>query len=147
MSAFVELEPGFCVSPQIDADDVKRAAESGFALIVNNRPDGEEDAQPTGADLAEQARCLGLIWVDIPVTHAGFSASQLERLAEALDDAAGPVLAYCRSGTRSTMLWALTKARAGRHPAELQERAAEAGYDLTALRPLLDQQAARAPGR
>jgi uncharacterized protein (TIGR01244 family) len=147
VSEFVELEPGFRVSAQIQAADIARAAEDGFTLIVNNRPDGEEDGQPTGAELAAQARAAGLDWIDIPVTHAGFSASQVERLGQALDGATGPVLAYCRSGTRSTMLWALTQARAGRHPAELQERAADAGYDLTALRPLLDQQAAGAKAR
>lgn len=140
VSKFVEVEPGFSVSPQLIESDLDQAAAEGFTLIVNNRPEGEEGGQPLGADLADHAQELGIKWIDIPVTHAGFSASQVERLGEALETASGPVLAFCRSGTRSTMLWALTMARAGRHPAELQDRAANAGYDLTNLRPLLDQQ-------
>lgn len=147
MSKFIKVEPGFSVSPQLIEADLDQAAEQGFTLIVNNRPEDEESGQPIGADLFAHARQLGLDWIDIPVTHAGFSASQVERLGAALDRASGPVLAYCRSGTRSTMLWALTMAKAGRHPAELQDRAAAAGYDLTGLRPLLDQQYAAAAAR
>ena len=144
MSKFVEVEAGFSVSPQLVASDLEQAAAQGFKLVVNNRPEDEESEQPSGADLADHAKRLGMAWVDIPVTHAGFSANQVERLGAALEQADGPVLAYCRSGTRSTMLWALAQARAGRHPAELQDRAVAVGYDLTGLRPLLDQQYAAA---
>lgn len=144
MTKFLEVEPGFSVSPQLVQSDLDQAAAQGFTLIVNNRPEDEESGQPAGADLAAYAQGLGIGWIDIPVTHAGFSASQVDRLSAALGGASGPVLAYCRSGTRSTMLWALTMASAGRHPAELQDRAASAGYDLTNLRPLLDQQYAAA---
>ena len=147
MSKFVKVAADFSVSPQLEQSDLDQAAAQGFTLIVNNRPDDEESGQPDGAALADHARGLGLDWVDIPVTHAGFSASQVERLGAALEQAGGPVLAYCRSGTRSTMLWALAQARAGRHPAELQDQAAAAGYDLTGLRPLLDQQYAAAAAR
>ncbi|KHL24529.1 hypothetical protein PK98_11070 [Croceibacterium mercuriale] len=147
MSKLVEVETGFAVSPQLEPGDLDQAAAQGYRLIVNNRPDDEESGQPDGASLADQAKRLGLDWVDIPVTHAGFSASQVERLTAALGQADGPVLAYCRSGTRSTMLWALAQARAGRHPAELQDRASAAGYDLAGLRPLLDQQYAAAAAR
>jgi uncharacterized protein (TIGR01244 family) len=147
MSKFVEVEAGFTVSPQLEPADLDQAAAQGFKLIVNNRPDDEESGQPDGASLADRARRLGIGWIDISVTHAGFSASQVERLGAALGRAEGPVLAYCRSGTRSTMLWALAQARAGRHPAELQDRAAAAGYDLAGLRPLLDQQYAAAAAR
>ncbi|WP_121117193.1 TIGR01244 family sulfur transferase [Croceibacterium ferulae] len=147
MSKFVEVEAGFSVSPQLVASDLDQAATQGFTLIVNNRPDDEESGQPDGADLAAHAKRLGMEWIDIPVTHAGFSAGQVERLGAALKQAEGAVLAYCRSGTRSAMLWALAQARAGRHPAELQDRAAAAGYDLTGLRPLLDQQYAAAAAR
>lgn len=147
MSKFIDVEPGFSVSPQLIEADLDQAAAQGFTMIVNNRPDDEESGQPAGADLAGHAQNLGMEWIDIPVTHAGFSTSQVERLGAALEQASGPVLAYCRSGTRSTMLWALAQARGGRHPAELQDRAAAAGYDLTPLRPLLDQQYAAATAR
>jgi len=144
---FVEVEPGFSVSPQLVQSDLDEAAAQGFVLIVNNRPEEEESGQPLGTDLAAHAQGLGMDWIDVPVTHAGFSSSQVERLGAALEQADGPVLAYCRSGTRSTMLWALAQARAGRHPAELHDRAGAAGYDLTGLRPLLDQQYAAAAAR
>ena len=77
-------------------------------------------------------------YVAIPVTHSGFSEPQVVAMAKALEGADGPVLAYCRSGTRSTHLWALTRARAGDDVGEIVDAAAKAGYDLSGLRPMLD---------
>jgi len=78
------------------------------------------------------------------VTHAGFGHAQLDAMAAALAGADGPVLAYCRSGTRSCNLWALAAAKAGRDPALLVAQAAAAGYDLAPIRPTLDALAAPA---
>ena len=91
------------------------------------------------------ARSAGIDYVAIPVTHAGFSEWQMEAMAKALTKASGPVLAYCRSGTRSTLLWALTEARRGRNPGVLAAQAAAAGYDLTPVRALMDMLGARKP--
>jgi len=132
-------------SPQIDPADVVMAGAQGFALIINNRPEGEDPGQTPGAEIEAAARAAGLAYVAIPVTHAGFSEPQVEAMAAALRGAGdGKVLAYCRSGTRSTLLWALAQASEGAEVDELQEAAVGAGYDLGSIRPLLEMLAARA---
>ena len=140
---FRSLSPDFAVAPQITLDDAAAAAAHGFQAIVNNRPDGEDPASPQGAAIAAAAAELGLAYTAIPVTQAGFSAAQLDALDAAVAGADGPVLAYCRSGTRSANLWALARARAGDAPDTLTAAAAEAGYDLGHLRPMLDALYAR----
>lgn len=126
------------VAPQISVADVATIAAAGFKTIVNNRPDDEEAGQPSGAEIQAAAEAAGLKYVAIPVTHAGFSHPQLDAMADALSAADGPVLAYCRSGTRSCNLWALAAAKAGRNPNLLMAQAEDAGYDLGTIRPMLD---------
>ncbi|MCU0729929.1 MAG: TIGR01244 family sulfur transferase [Sphingopyxis sp.] len=128
----------FFVAPQIDSTAVAQAAANGVRLIVNNRPDGEELDAPQGAEIAAAAAVHGIAYIAIPVTHAGFSHAQLDALDSALTDHAGPVLAYCRSGTRSTYLWALVQARRGVQPDALASAAMAAGYDLSPIRAMLD---------
>ena len=130
------------VAPQISLDEVAAIARAGYAAIVNNRPDGEEAGQPAGAEIAAAAEAAGLAYRAIPVTHAGFSDHQVTAMAEALTAADGPVLAYCRSGTRSAHLWALARARMGDDPGGLVGKAADAGYDIGGIRPMLDTLAA-----
>lgn len=132
-----ELEAGFTVTPQLSIPDVADAA-GRFALIVNNRPDGEELSAPQGAEIEAAAKAAGIGYIAIPVTHAGFSHSQIDAMDAAIKGAGGPVLAYCRSGTRSCFLWALTRARGGADPGTLSELAAAAGYDLSSIRSMLD---------
>jgi uncharacterized protein (TIGR01244 family) len=138
MSDFRPLSADYSVAPQISVEDVAAAKSAGFAMIVNNRPDGEEPSAPQGDEIANAAAAEGLAYAAIPVGHAGFSHPQLDALDTLLAGATGPVLAYCRSGTRSTHLWALTRARAGDDVNALCEAAAGAGYDLTGLRPMMD---------
>ena len=88
------------------------------------------------------ARAAGMNYIAIPITHAGFSAPQVAAMAAALAGAERPVLAYCRSGTRSTLLWALAEAQRGASPEALSVAAAAAGYDLAPIAPLLDMFAA-----
>ena len=135
---FRQLDSNIFVSPQITPGDVAEAAAQGVALIVNNRPDDEEAGQPAGEAIERAASEAGVRYAAIPVTHAGFSHGQIDAMAAALESAEGPVLAYCRSGTRSTFLWALARARAGDSPDELAAKAAAAGYDLASVRPLLE---------
>lgn len=138
MSDFRTLSADYSVAPQISIEDVAEAKAAGFAMIVNNRPDGEEPAAPQGDDIAHAAAAEGLAYAAIPVGHAGFSHPQLDALETLLAGATGPILAYCRSGTRSTHLWALTRARAGDDVDSIVEAAANAGYDLSGLRPMMD---------
>lgn len=141
---FRRLTDTLYASPQIGLGEVAQAKALGVALIVNNRPEGESDDQVPGAEIERAAGEAGIGYVAIPVTHAGFSHTQLDALNAALEQAgAGPVLAYCRSGTRSTLLWALARAKAGESPEELTSAAAQAGYDTAPVRAMMDALAAR----
>ena len=126
------------VAPQIAAEDVPAIKAAGFVAIINNRPDGEEPRQPEAAAIRAAAETVGLAYADIPVTQAGFSHAQLDATARVMADANGPVLAFCRSGTRSCNLWALTEARSGGDPAVLSSQAEAAGYDLGGIRAMMD---------
>jgi len=132
------IDDRISVSPQITADDVTTLRAQGFTTIVNNRPDGEEAGQPSGDMIAEAAAAAGLAYHAIPITHAGFSHPQLDAMASVLTEANGPILAYCRSGTRSCNLWALASAKQGGDPAQLVAAGNGAGYDLSGIRPTLD---------
>lgn len=131
------LTPDFAVAPQIALADLATAKAQGVGLIVNNRPDGEDPSAPTAADVAQEAERLGLACINLPVAPGQFEASYLPALNDAIAAHPGKVLAYCRSGTRSTHLWALARAQAGDDADELIAAAAGAGYDLTPLRPTL----------
>ncbi len=132
------IDETISVSAQITPADVTELARAGFKAIVNNRPDEEEPGQPAGDAIRAVAQTLGLSYHAIPVTHAGFSMPQVEAMRAAIEGADGPVFAYCRSGTRSTNLWALAEASRGGDPETLIGKAAQAGYDISGLRPMLD---------
>jgi uncharacterized protein (TIGR01244 family) len=134
---FRTLDDRVSVFGQITPDDVAAAKAQGFTTIVNNRPDNEQPGQPTGAEIEAAARAHGIDYVAIPVDHSGFGDVQVAAMAEALEKADGPLLAFCRSGTRSTFLWALARARAGADGDELVATAAAAGYDIGAIRAAL----------
>lgn len=138
MSDFRRLEDGMFASPQITLDDISAAQDLGITLVINNRPEHESPDQTPGNEIAAVARAGGMNYCAIPITPAGFNLEQVDQMIAALDGASGPVLAYCRSGTRSTLLWALAQAKLGRAPAELSEIAGAAGYDLSPVRPALD---------
>jgi len=139
-----KIDDSVSVSPQIAPEDVADIAAAGFVGIVNNRPDGEDAGQPEGAAVRAAAEAAGLAYTEIPVTQAGFSHPQIDAMVQALDSAGGPVLAFCRSGTRSCNLWALAQAKQGRDPDVLIAKGREAGYDLNGLRPLLEALSGRA---
>lgn len=134
---FIRITDTVSVAPQISADDVAQAAAQGFAAIVNNRPDGESHDQPPGAEIAAAAHAAGLAYVAIPVDHSGFNLEQVDAMVAALQQ--GPVLAYCRSGTRSCNLWALAAARAGGDPDAIITAAGHGGFNVAGLLPLLRQ--------
>jgi uncharacterized protein (TIGR01244 family) len=136
---FRKLTDTFLAAPQISVDDVAAAKAQGVALIINNRPDGEEPSAPQSADIAAAAAAASIAYTEIAVTHAGYSHPQIDAMIAALDNAGdGKVLAYCRSGTRSTMLWALAQAKSGMHPAEIAARAESAGYDVAPIAAMMD---------
>ena len=139
-----KVDDSISVAPQISVEDVAAIKAAGFTAIVNNRPDDEEAGQIAGDAIREAALAAGLSYAAIPITHAGFSYPQIEAMAEVLAGADGPVLAFCRSGTRSCNLWALAQARNGADADELIAKGAGAGYNLDGIRPLLDQLKAQA---
>lgn len=139
---FRQITDTIFVSPQIGTETIAEAKALGIVRIINNRPDDESDDQIPGAAIEAAAREAGIDYVAIPVTHAGFSQAQVDAMQQALESAAGPVLAYCRSGTRSTLLWALARAKTGDNPAVIASNAAAAGYDVTPVRQLIEMLAA-----
>lgn len=143
-AAFIRVTDAVSVAGQIDIDDVARAAADGFTLIVNNRPDGETPDQPPGSEIAAAVEAHGLRYVAIPVTHAGFTREMVEEMTAVLASAGGPVLAFCRSGTRSINLWALASASEGADADGLIAAGRAAGYELGGLAPTLRHLAGQA---
>ncbi|MDZ7645029.1 MAG: TIGR01244 family sulfur transferase [Woeseiaceae bacterium] len=131
------LSADYAVSPQLGVDDIVRAKDDGFRVIINNRPDGEEPGQPAAADLATAARDCGLDWHDVPIGPAGITAESLATFRDALAASDGPALAFCKSGMRSAAIWAFALAPHADIDA-LLTKTREAGYDLGGLRPGLE---------
>ena len=140
---FIRLTEDFSVAGQISPDDIAAAAAAGFVHIVNNRPDGEAPGQPAGGEMAAAATAAGLGYHAIPVDHQGFQMAQVTEMAGVLESAGGPVLAFCRSGTRSANLWALAEASRGGDPDAIVAAAASGRYDVSMLLPALRKLAAR----
>jgi sulfide:quinone oxidoreductase len=138
----VALTPEFAVAPQLTPDDLAEAAAAGIRSVINNRPDGEAPDQPPAAEMEAAARALGLDYRYVPIVPGRLGPDEVEAFGAALDDLPGPVLAFCRSGTRSATVWAMAKA-GELGAAEVVARAAEAGYDLQPLRPILEALARR----
>lgn len=124
------------VSAQVELADIPALAAQGFRSLINNRPDGEADDQPPSATLAAAAQRAGLTYRHVPVVSGQLQEAQIDAFAAALAQIPAPVLAFCRTGTRSTTLWAL---QADGSSDVILETARAAGYDLTALRPRLTQ--------
>ena len=136
---FTRLTDSFHVTPQISPDDVAVAAADGFTLIVNNRPDGEMIGQPTSAEIEAAAKAAGLQYAYIPVDGSGIGESHISALKIALKSAGNKkTLAFCRSGTRSTIVFAYLAAAEGREPAAIISEAAMAGYDIRGHAPALE---------
>ena len=136
---FRSITTDIMVAPQISVDAVAEAKAAGVALIINNRPEGESDDQIPGADIEAAARAAGMEYIAIPITQP-----QVMAMVAALQGAQGKILAYCRSGTRSTLLWALAESAQGGDPDALTNMAAKAGYDVSPVRPLMDMLKAQA---
>lgn len=140
-----QLSSTLSVSPQLRPGEMDAIAGQGFKTLINNRPDGEADDQPSSAELRQAAQAAGLAYRDVPVVSGKVTDADADAFAQALADAEKPVLAFCRTGTRSAMLWALSQAATLGVGAVL-EAAAAAGYDLAANRPRLEARAGSAPG-
>lgn len=134
-----QVTPEFFVAPQMAAGDVGIAAGHGIKAIICNRPDGEAGPdQPASDDVAAAARALGIEFISIPFTAGKQTAEDIAQFREALADLPGPVLAYCRTGSRSSQIWAMARIDSKQSVQETVDIAAAAGIDLRKLRPVLD---------
>lgn len=133
-----KLDDQLSVAGQITPDDVAALAEAGFTMLVANRPDNEQPGQPPMAAIADAAREHGMAWHYLPVQSGNVTDDDADQFSPLLEEADGPILAFCRSGMRCSALWALSRAET--HDAdELLTIAGQAGYDLTPLRSRLIQ--------
>jgi uncharacterized protein (TIGR01244 family) len=131
MTDFRHVTDDISVSPQITVEDVDEAARQGFKTIINNRPDGEDPSQPPSREFEAAAAEAGLAYFHIPV-RGGPTPEQVETTNRVLAEAPRPVLAFCRSGTRSIVTWSLGQATSGaRGRDELVGLGRQAGYDLS----------------
>lgn len=131
------ITPAYAVSPQIAPEDMPAIAAAGFTTILCNRPDAEVPHELSAAVMRIAAEAAGLRFVENPVMHQTLNDAMVKSQATAMAESQGPVLAYCASGTRSTIVWSL--GQAGKLPADdIIAAAARAGYDMAGLRPRLD---------
>lgn len=143
MTNFHRVTPTFSVAGQLTVAEMQRVADAGFKVVIKNRQENEEPGQPTEASLRAAAIAAGLVYHSLPFAGAPPPAVVAETTA-LLERAAGPVLAFCRSGRRSILAWALAEALLGAvSPDEILALAEGAGYDLNGARVALESLAPR----
>ncbi|MEX1196601.1 MAG: TIGR01244 family sulfur transferase [Pseudohongiellaceae bacterium] len=125
-----QVAEGFAVSPQVSPEDVKALAEEGYRSLLCNRPDGEAPDQPTVAEIQAAAEQHGLAFRNVPVISGQLTPADIAAFSSALDEMDKPMVAYCRTGTRSIQLWALAEGIRGLPANEILAAGKLAGYDL-----------------
>ena len=122
---------------QIAPEDVPALKELGVTMIVNNRPDGEDAGQPASDEIEAAAKAAGIDYRHVPIAR-GLGPSDIEAMREAMHSVGeGKVLAFCRTGNRSALAWAVAKSEDGAPSEELRRQAHEAGFDLGPVAHLL----------
>jgi uncharacterized protein (TIGR01244 family) len=124
---------GLSVAGRLDRAEIDALAGAGVRTIVNNRPDGEDPGQLPAAEARRIAEAHGIAYHHIPITAATLSRADVDAFAAVLRGAPAPVVAHCRSGTRSALLWALTRMREGANALSLVAEAARHGIDIASL--------------
>ena len=132
-----QLDEKTLVSGQIHPDEVPKLKELGVTLIVNNRPDNEDAGQPEGDEIEAAANAAGIAYRHVPIAR-GMGPSDVEAMREAIHSAGeGKLFAFCRSGNRSALAWAIAKSEDGVSREELNRKASQAGFDLGPVSHLL----------
>ncbi len=132
-----QLDGTTFVSGQIRPEDVAQLKQQGITMIVNNRPDGEDPDQPRAADIEAAAEEAGIAYRFVPIQR-GIGPADVECMQEAMAEAAGgKLLAFCRSGNRSALAWAVARRDQGASVEEIEQAAARAGIDLAPVAHLL----------
>lgn len=132
------LSAAYAVSPQISVEDIPALSDAGVTLVICNRPDNEVPPSHQAETIGASVREAGLSFEVLPLTHQTMTPENIARQAELVASANGPVLAYCASGTRCSVIWALDQVKT-RTPDAVLADLASAGYQLDALRPTLQQ--------
>jgi uncharacterized protein (TIGR01244 family) len=131
------LSPTFAVSPQIGVEDIPAIVAAGYTTIICNRPDTEVPPSHQARAIGDAAKAAGLNFVVQPVTHQGLNMEMIADQKASMDAAEGPILAYCASGTRSSIVWSF--AQAGEMPTQdIIAATSAAGYDLGGMGPQID---------
>ena len=138
MVTIKRLTDALCVAPQLQPEDMAELARAGFKTVINNRPDGEAADQPSSDEMAAAAQAAGLEYAYQPVVGSNIAETDIDGFDAIVSLAEKPVLAFCRTGTRCTTLWALSQAPQ-QDNTRILETAEQAGYDLSGLTPRLDQ--------
>lgn len=133
-----KISDEFAVAPQIAPEDAAQIKAAGFVGVINNRPDGEQEGQVEAAVIAQQLAELGLSYAHQPVVSGQISDADIAEFRQLFTNSQKPLLAFCRTGTRCTMLWALANANETNID-ELIAKAAAAGYDISGLRARMEQ--------
>ncbi len=128
-----KIDDRLSVSPQISPAELGAIAERGFRAIICNRPDGEGADQPSFDEIAAAAREHGLVARNIPVASSNIEDADARAFGVAFRGLPKPVLAYCRSGTRSATLWSLDQGASGRPLSEILSATSSAGYDMSGI--------------
>lgn len=131
------ITPDYAVSPQIEPGDLPAIKAAGYVTVIDNRPDGEIPPHLHTAEMRAAAQALGLTFVANPVVGGALTMDNVTAQGAAIAASQGPVFAYCASGNRSSIVWALSQA--GKRPAdELIGLPARFGYQLEHLRPQIE---------
>ncbi|QIL01598.1 TIGR01244 family phosphatase [Sphingomonas sinipercae] len=131
-----KLDDTTFVSGQVTPAEIAQFKDEGVTLIINNRPDGEDQGQPCSAEIEDAAVKAGIAYRHIPIVR-GIGPADVELMRQALESADGKVLAFCRSGTRSALAWAVARRHQGASVAQLEAAAADAGVDIGPIAHLL----------
>ncbi|WP_146344079.1 TIGR01244 family sulfur transferase [Falsiphaeobacter marinintestinus] len=132
------ITPDYAVSPQITAEDAQAIADAGFKLVICNRPDAEVTPDLAEETIRAAVEAAGLRFEALPLTQETMTLDNAARHRALMESAEGPVLAYCRTGTRCSVVWALGHASI-LSPDDILSKTSAAGYQLDQLRPTLTQ--------
>jgi sulfide:quinone oxidoreductase len=133
MPQLMELSPGLTAAGGLSADNLEALAAAGVKTIINNRPDNEDPGQLPADEARKLCAAHGIAYHHIAFVNATLTHDHIEAFEKVLMGGSHPMVAHCRSGTRSTMIWALTRVRQGDDPAALVALGARNGVDISAL--------------
>jgi sulfide:quinone oxidoreductase len=135
-----KLTDQLSVSPQVALDDIAKLSALGFKSVICNRPDKESDDQPTMAAVESAVKTAGLTWQHQPVVSGNITDQDVTDFTQSMAKLPQPVLAFCRTGTRCSILWALSQVNT-MSVDDILNTVAEAGYNLSGQQPRLEAMA------